>query len=166
MKVAFLDRDGTIIKDYPDRYWKYIYNPEFLKGSIYALQKIIEKDYKIIIITNQYIIGEGIISEESYYKFSEKFINILEKSKIDILDTFFCPHASNEDCECCKPKPGLIFQALRKYTNIDLKKSFLCGNSNCDFELAKYFNLKYFNINHKINNDNSFVSLSSIIEYI
>ena len=53
MKVSFLDRDGTIIKDYPDREWGKIKIPEFLEGSIDALQHIKKQGFKIIIITNQ-----------------------------------------------------------------------------------------------------------------
>ena len=51
MKVAFLDRDGTIIKDYPDEKWSSIKHPEFLEGSIDGMQKLIANGYHIIIIT-------------------------------------------------------------------------------------------------------------------
>ena len=42
MKIAFLDRDGTINKDYPDNDWKYINSPEILLGNIDGLKKIID----------------------------------------------------------------------------------------------------------------------------
>ncbi|WP_069650132.1 hypothetical protein [Caloranaerobacter ferrireducens] len=54
MKVAFLDRDGTIIEDYEDEKWKYVKDPVFIKGAIKALKVMKEKGYEIIIITNQY----------------------------------------------------------------------------------------------------------------
>lgn len=62
MKVAFLDRDGTIIEDYEDEKWKYVKEPVFIEGAIKALKAMKEKGYEIIIITNQYLINEGIIT--------------------------------------------------------------------------------------------------------
>ena len=57
IKVVFLDRDGTINKDYDDNVWKNINNPEILDGNIEGLKKIKYYGYIIIIITNQYIIA-------------------------------------------------------------------------------------------------------------
>ena len=55
LKIAFLDRDGTIIKDYPDEKWREIKEPEFLEGSIEGLKRLKEMGYDFIIITNQYL---------------------------------------------------------------------------------------------------------------
>lgn len=62
MKIAFVDRDGTIIEDYQDDVWSHIDEPVFLDGSLRALKEIIGKGYQIIIITNQYLINDGIIT--------------------------------------------------------------------------------------------------------
>lgn len=158
MKVAFLDRDGTIIKDYPDREWANIKTPEFLEGSIDALRYIKKQGFEIIIITNQYLIGEGIITLEDYQNFNDVFLKTLEQESVDVLDVFYCPHARSENCDCMKPNPGLVNQALNKYPNIDLSKSFYVGDSLCDKELAKNFNLTFYGINlpcrNKINDLN------------
>ncbi|SDY52976.1 Polynucleotide kinase 3 phosphatase [Proteiniborus ethanoligenes] len=74
MKVAFLDRDGTIIEDYEDELWRNKTEPIFLSGSLEALEKIKRKGYEIIIITNQYLIDEKIISIQQYQDFTNKFI--------------------------------------------------------------------------------------------
>ena len=66
MKVAFLDRDGTIIEDYEDEFWRNVTEPVFINGSIEGLKKIRQKGYEIIIITNQYLIDEKIISIQQY----------------------------------------------------------------------------------------------------
>ena len=147
MKVVFLDRDGTIIKDYPDSEWSKIKTPEFLVGTIEALKFIINKNFKIIIVTNQYLIGEKIISLQDYNKFTKKFLDTLNENNIDILDIFYCPHARNQNCNCIKPKPGLINQALSKYHDIDLNNSFYVGDSICDMQLAKIFNITFYGIN-------------------
>jgi len=166
LKVAFLDRDGTIIKDYPDKEWSEISSPEFLNGAIKALQRITELGYKIIIITNQYLIGEGYISEKDYYSFNEKFVNTINLSGVSILDTFHCPHARNSACDCCKPKTGLIKQSIAKYPRIDLTQSFYCGDSLCDMELAKNMNIRFFGINLNQDAVHSITSLYDILDLI
>lgn len=147
MKVAFLDRDGTIIKDYPNREWANIKTPQFLEGSIDALQHIKNKGFEIIIITNQYLIGEGIITLEDYKSFNDLFLKALNQNGTSVLDVFYCPHAKNENCDCMKPSSGLINQALYKYPNVNLKESFYVGDSVCDMKLASNFNLKFYGIN-------------------
>lgn len=147
MKIAFLDRDGTINRDYPDEDWKNVSRPELLKGSVEGMRYILSKGYKIIIISNQYIIGEGIISLEQCTKFNQELVNILESKGVNILDIFFCPHSRNEECYCRKPKTGLIKQAVEKYPTINLSKSFMCGDSIADLQCSNSSGLKFYGIN-------------------
>jgi len=168
MEVAFLDRDGTITKDYKDEDWRFVSQLEFIDGSIDALINIQNKGYELIIITNQYLINENIITLNSYEKLTNKFISKLKENNIDLLDIFYCPHTRTEGCDCLKPRPGLINQALMKYPNIDLEHSFLVGDSLCDMELAQYFNLDFFGINISISYDNirPVNSLNDVLDFI
>lgn len=166
MKVAFLDRDGTLIKDYEDEKWKEVEEPEFLKGTIEGLKEITQKGYEIIIVTNQYLINEKIITLDHYKKINKKFLDYLKKNNIDILDVFFCPHSKEEKCDCFKPKPGLIKQALEKYNNIDLASSFIVGDSKSDIRLGKHFNLLIFGINIDSEDSIKVKSLEEVVEYI
>ncbi|WP_225986064.1 HAD family hydrolase [Psychrobacillus glaciei] len=72
MRVAFFDRDGTIIEDYPDHGWTGIEHPVFIDGSINTLREVTRKGYKIIIVTNQYIINERYISIDQYQDINNK----------------------------------------------------------------------------------------------
>jgi D-glycero-D-manno-heptose 1,7-bisphosphate phosphatase len=146
MKVAFLDRDGTIIEDYEDELWRNVMDPVFIDGSIDALKIIKEKGYEIIIITNQYLIDKKIITLSQYKNFTQKFINKLKNNGVEILDIFYCPHSRGKDCSCMKPKDGLIKSALEKYPTIDLKNSFIAGDSLCDIELGRNLGIKTFGI--------------------
>ncbi len=146
MKIAFLDRDGTIVRDYPDETWRLIKEPEFLNGAIEGLKKLSLQGYKLIIVTNQYLINENIITEKQYYSFTNKMINVINKNGIELLDVFYCPHSSGENCECFKPKPGLINQALMKYCEIDLNDSIYVGDSTCDLELANILGISFYGI--------------------
>ena len=146
MKVAFLDRDGTIIEDYEDELWRNITEPIFIDGSIEGLKIIKQKGYEIIIITNQYLIGEKIISIEQYREFTNKLVNRLKDNGIEILDIFYCPHSREGNCNCMKPKDGLVRMALEKYPEIELRDSFIVGDSLCDLELGERLGIKTFKI--------------------
>lgn len=168
MKVAFVDRDGTIIKDYEDEKWKSVIEPEFLDGALEALKEIRNKGYEIIIITNQYLINDGIISLSQYEEFTNKLIRELNKNNIDILDIFFCPHSKRENCNCFKPKIGLIKMALNKYSKIDLNSCFVVGDALCDVELGSRLGIKTFGINVKSKSLNYYQvqSLLEVLKYL
>lgn len=147
VKVAFVDRDGTIIRDYPDREWSAINAPEFLSGSIEGLKQLAHGGYKIIIVTNQYLIDEGFIREQQYHLITRKMSAVFSRENIDILALFYCPHARESACRSCKPNPGMIERALEKYPDIKLKESFVVGDSECDAQLAAHFDMRFYGIN-------------------
>jgi D-glycero-D-manno-heptose 1,7-bisphosphate phosphatase len=146
MKIAFLDRDGTIVSEYPDEVWPSVSVPEFLPGAIEALTAFERKGYEIIIVTNQYLIGEGLITQEQYDLFTGRMMEVLNRHGIRVLEIFYCPHRRDSGCACLKPKPGMIEAALKRHPNINLSQSFLVGDSPCDIELAERMGLRAFSI--------------------
>ena len=146
MKIAFFDRDGTISLDYPDDEWSHIDTPILMPYAIEAMQHVIKIGYKIVILTNQYIIGEGFITQEQYESYNKKLLSLLKEKDIDILDVFYCPHKRADNCTCCKPRTGMIDNALKKHPQIDLADSFIVGDSLCDMQLAKNMNIKSYGI--------------------
>ncbi|WP_025784606.1 HAD-IIIA family hydrolase [Sporosarcina sp. D27] len=146
MKVAFFDRDGTIINDYPDHEWTEVKRPEFMDGAIQTLKEVINKGYKIIIVTNQYVINEGYITLEQYLDITDQMLMELKWNDIEIHDIYFCPHAKAEGCCCIKPGTGMIRQSLKDYPNISLSESFVIGDSTVDIELAINMEMRGFGI--------------------
>jgi D-glycero-D-manno-heptose 1,7-bisphosphate phosphatase len=146
LKVAFFDRDGTIIDDYPDHVWSKVKHPVFIDGAIPTLKEVIKKGYKVIIITNQYIINEGHITIEQYHDINKQMIDELKRHEIEIYDIYYCPHAKAEGCSCIKPRTGMIEQALESHPEINLSESFMIGDSTVDVELALNMNIKGFGI--------------------
>ena len=134
MVVAiFLDRDGVINKEVG-----YLSNPEefeFIDGSIEALKILKEKGYLLIVITNQAGIARGYYSEEKLNRIHEKMVKILEENQIILDDIYFCPHHPDftGECDCRKPKPGMILKAKKKF-QINLKKSYMVGDTLKDIE--------------------------------
>lgn len=146
MKVAFFDRDGTIIEDYPDHEWTYIKNPMFLANAIETLRSVNQQGYEIIIITNQYLLNEGFISFEQYEDITEKMMNEFTHQGVKILDIFYCPHSRIEGCTCIKPQTGMITEAIKKYPSINMDESFMIGDSIVDVELAINMGMRGFGI--------------------
>ena len=165
LKIAFLDRDGTLIKDYPDEKWREIKEPEFLEGSIEGLKRLKEMGYDFIIITNQYLINDGIISLNDYQQFTGKFLKKLKEENIDILKIYFCPHNEKDHCHCKKPKPGMIEQAKKDFL-IDMNNSIYIGDSQVDYLLAKHFTLTFYGINYNGDNVKSYRSILEISKQI
>lgn len=165
LKIAFLDRDGTLIKDYPDEKLREIKEPEFLEGSIEGLKRLKEMGYDFIIITNQYLINDGIISLNDYQQFTGKFLKKLKEENIDILKIYFCPHNEKDHCHCKKPKPGMIEQAKKDFL-IDMNNSIYIGDSQVDYLLAKHFNLTFYGINYNGDNVKSYRSILEISKQI
>ena len=153
-KIAFLDRDGTISKEYSDDEWKNINTPVLLNNTIKGLKIIKDLGYDIIVLTNQNLIADGIISFKQYEDYNNKLICILEDNNISILKTYCCPHNDLDNCNCKKPKTGMIDLCLDEY-NIDLTNSLYIGDSYSDYNLSKKFNIRFYGIKGK-NNDKIF----------
>lgn len=146
MRVAFFDRDGTIIKDYPDECWRYVEEPEFIPEAISTLKRVQERGYEIIIVTNQYLINEKVITLDQYNTITRKMLRYLSMNGVGIRDIFYCPHGRDEGCDCIKPNTGMIEAALKKYPMINIKESFVTGDSWSDMKLAMSMGMKGFGI--------------------
>jgi len=164
MKIAFLDRDGTIVKDYPDEDWKHKVIPEMLEGAIEGMLLLDQLGFEIIIVTNQYIINDGIITLDEYNEFTNNLKSIFDINGVKVLDIFYCPHSESEQCNCKKPRTGMIQMALEKYPFIEMDKSLMIGDSITDEALALSMKLKFFMINSNAEmNENRYRSIRDVI---
>jgi D,D-heptose 1,7-bisphosphate phosphatase len=141
-RAVFLDRDGTI-----NKFNGFVTKPEgfiLIEGAAEAIMHINRLGYLAIVITNQPVIARGEASLEDLEMIHNKMETELGKVGAYIDDIFFCPHHPDKgfpgerpeykiDCDCRKPKPGLIFKAAEKY-NIDLSQSFMVGDDKRDTE--------------------------------
>lgn len=145
MKVAFLDRDGTICRDYPDQDWANIEQLEIIEPHLQIWQRLIEQGYQLIIVSNQYLIGEAIISQQQFEVLHSELLQSLAAIGIPVLDTFICPHHRDEACRCHKPGTGLVEQAQAKY-DIDMSEAMLIGDSINDYQLAERLNITFLSV--------------------
>jgi len=134
MKAVFLDRDGTIIEEV--NYLDSIEKLEIYPFSKEAISILKESNFKIFIITNQSGVARGYFSEDFVIE-----INRYLCEKLGIDDFFYCPHLPEDNCNCRKPKTGLIEKALQRYPEINLRNSFFIGDKEVDIETGKNLNL-------------------------
>jgi len=132
MRAIFLDRDGTINAGVP-KYERVdsIYKVELLPNTIEGLKILSQLDYEFFFVTNQAGLAEGIISREDFEEINNEVLLQIKPSGIEIKETFVCPHGEGSQCNCRKPKPGLLNDAAEKY-DIDLSKSWMIGDRLTD----------------------------------
>ncbi len=134
IKALFLDRDGVI--NYDPGYVYRIEDFEFMPGIFEALAGFMMLGYEIFVVTNQSGIGRGYYSEDDFAKLSKYMIDEFKSHGIEIKKIYHCPHTPIDDCNCRKPKPGMILQALDEF-NISLKDSLMIGDKPSDLESAR-----------------------------
>ena len=134
-KAVFLDRDGVINKAFikeglptsPHSLDELKILPG-VKESVLRLKKL---NFVCLVVTNQPDVTRGKINKNTVIKMN----NFLQK-EIKLDDFFVCYHDDEDNCECRKPKPGLLLQASKKW-DVNLKKSFIIGDRWRDIQAGE-----------------------------
>ena len=130
-KAVFLDRDGTICEDV-----NYLSRPEQLKIFPFAAEAVRllnDNNFLVIVITNQSGIARGFFDENTLLEIHEKLISELAEQSAKLDAIYFCPHNSDDNCACRKPKTGMLEQATKDFS-IDLENSWMVGDKKIDIE--------------------------------
>lgn len=149
-RAIFLDRDGTM--NVSKGFISNADDLELIPRTIEAVKAINKSGALAIVITNQPVIARGECSFEELHNIHNKLKTLLGEKGAFVDDIFYCPHHPDKgfegevpelkfDCECRKPKTGMIDEAVKKY-NIDLSKSYMVGDSTMDLELARNAGVK------------------------
>jgi len=155
IKTIFLDRDGVINKE--KNYLYKIEDFEFINGVFEACNYFIKLNYQIIIITNQSGISRGYYNNDDFKVLTNWMISEFQKNHVDILDIFHCPHLPNLNCNCRKPRPGMLLEAKLKH-DIDMENSWMIGDKEDDILAANssgITNTILVKSGHKIHKDSS-----------
>lgn len=144
--VCFLDRDGVLIEEVG-----YLSTPSQVKlidSSISALKILTSLNIKIIVITNQAGVAKGYFEESKIPEIHKQIDKLLAEHNLKIEKYYYCPHHPNGiitkysiKCECRKPSPGMILQAINDF-NVDIEKSFFIGDKISDIEAANRANIR------------------------
>jgi imidazoleglycerol-phosphate dehydratase/histidinol-phosphatase len=134
-KVLFIDRDGTIIEEPPDQQIDSLEKLRLVDGVIPALLRLRAAGYKLVMVSNQDGRGTPSFPEENFRKPHAMLLAILNSQGIDFDAEFICPHFPKDNCDCRKPKLGLLTEFLK--TPFDKQHSFVIGDRDTDLQLAK-----------------------------
>jgi histidinol-phosphate phosphatase family protein len=140
-KAVFIDRDGTI--NYDKGYTYKLSDFKVYEDAVRLIKEYKKKGYLIIIISNQSGIGRGFFTHKNAVDFNEALKKYLRKRGAAIDAVYYCPHKPEDNCNCRKPKPGLIEKALKDFS-IDLKKSIAIGDrDDVEGEMARKLGMDY-----------------------
>ncbi|MBM4387751.1 MAG: bifunctional histidinol-phosphatase/imidazoleglycerol-phosphate dehydratase HisB [Deltaproteobacteria bacterium] len=136
MRVVFLDRDGTLIVEPPDKQIDSLGKLELIPGVIAGLRSLVQAGFELVMVTNQDGLGMTAFPRESFEIPQQKLLQLLEGEGIRFHSIFICPHTPADGCECRKPGIGLVTDLLSN-NEVDLARSFAIGDRETDVEFAK-----------------------------
>ena len=134
MKLVILDRDGVINYD-SVHFIKSAAEWKPLPGSLEAIARLNQAGYKVVVATNQSGVGRGLFDMDTLNAINDKMYRAVQSvgGRIDAI--FYCPHAPHANCECRKPKPGMLTRIGDRF-NIDLANVHAIGDTLRDLEAA------------------------------
>ena len=134
MKLVILDRDGTINHD-SDQHIKSPAEWMPIKGSVEAIARLTQNGWRVVVATNQSGIGRGLFDMATLNAIHDTMHRAVHLAGGRIDAIFFCPHAGDANCECRKPKPGMLLEIARRM-NVELEGVPMVGDSLRDLQAA------------------------------
>jgi histidinol-phosphate phosphatase family protein len=131
--AVFLDRDGTLIRDF--HYLSDVSQVELLDGCVEGLSRLSAAGFALVMVTNQSGIARGLVTLDQMEAINGKIVEIFLESAIELDGIFYCPHHPDDQCDCRKPRVGMVDQANERLA-IDVRKSWVIGDKCSDVGLG------------------------------
>ncbi len=132
-RAAFLDRDGTICEEMG--YVNHVDRMRIFPFAAGAIRQLNEAHIPVIVVTNQSGVARDIFPESLVHQVHKKLISELAAGGARVDAIYFCPHKTEDGCECRKPNPGLLERAAREHA-LDLAASWVVGDRYADLEMG------------------------------
>ena len=132
-RAAFLDRDGTICEEMG--YVNHVDRLQIFPFAAAAIRQLNKADVPVIVVTNQSGVARNIFPESLVHQVHHKMVSELAAGGARIDAIYFCPHKTEDACECRKPNPGLLELAAREHS-LDLAASWIVGDRYADLEMG------------------------------
>lgn len=143
-KILFIDRDGTLILEPPKtQQVNSLEELQFIPRVISSLKKISESGWELVMVTNQDCLGTPKNPIKIFEKVNQKMFEVFASEDIFFQKVFCCPHTETDNCECRKPKIGMVNNFLKK-ESIDFENSYMIGDRESDLIFAKNIGVKGF----------------------
>ena len=135
-KIAFLDRDGTLISEPADEQVDRLDKIALVPGVMAALGRFRAAGYEFVMVTNQDGLGTASFPEAAFRQVQDFVLAMFESQGIAFREVFICPHRPTDGCACRKPSAGHIGDFLSRVA-VDRGRSFVAGDRDTDLELAR-----------------------------
>lgn len=133
---VLIDRDGVLnVKQPQGTYVEHEDSFIWREGSLSGLKLLKDNGYKVVVITNQAGVGRGVFNMDDLDRIHQKMCRDARDAGGEIEYIYVCPHHWEDDCDCRKPKPGMLIQA-QKDLMIDLTETYYIGDDERDGQAA------------------------------
>lgn len=137
MRYLILDRDGVINQNPPNMGYVCDWSEFiFLESSIRAISNLTKSGFNILIATNQAGIGRGIFTKKQLHHIHTNMVSTLRDAGGIIKKIYFCPHHPDAGCDCRKPKPGMLRNAIEEH-DFDPTITHFIGDSISDIQAGR-----------------------------
>jgi imidazoleglycerol-phosphate dehydratase/histidinol-phosphatase len=139
--MLFVDRDGTLIEEPHDETVDRLDKVRLIPGVFAALQALQAAGYRLIMVTNQDGIGSERFPEQNFELPQQFVLQLFSSQGIEFDAIFVCPHYAHEQCQCRKPRTGLVDDYLRQHW-LDPARSAMIGDRDTDLEFARNLGIR------------------------
>lgn len=143
--TLFIDRDGTLIEEPPDKQVDSLRKLRFMPGLFEALRRLTSVNYHLVMVTNQDGLGSWLYPRTVFEEVQAFLLDTLSSQGIFFDAILICPHTARDECGCRKPKTGLLEDYL-KVNAIDHERSAVIGDRDTDLELAANLGVRGFRV--------------------
>ena len=133
-RYALLDRDGTLIVQ--KHHLSSIEELELLPGAASGLRRLEAAGVGAVVVTNQSVVGRGILSMEELGRIHEEMLRRLQAEGAGLDAIYICPHRPDENCTCRKPSTELAQRAAAEL-NFELREAFVIGDQPGDIQMGR-----------------------------
>jgi imidazoleglycerol-phosphate dehydratase/histidinol-phosphatase len=132
--VLFVDRDGTLVEEPEDEQVDAIDKVRFMPDVFAALTQLARRGFKLVMVTNQDGLGTKSLPQDAFDRAHRFILDAFRSQGIEFDAVFVCPHFKSDNCECRKPRIGLVSEYAR---GVDIAASAMVGDRDTDLEFAR-----------------------------
>ncbi|HUN73630.1 MAG TPA: bifunctional histidinol-phosphatase/imidazoleglycerol-phosphate dehydratase HisB [Steroidobacteraceae bacterium] len=134
--ILFVDHDGTLVEEPPDRQVDSVEKVRFMPGVFAALAELQRAGFRLVIVSNQDGLGTPSHPTAAFDKAHRFILDAFASEGIRFEAVLICPHFPADGCDCRKPATGLV-QHLMRDAGVDVTRSAVVGDRDTDLELAR-----------------------------
>ncbi|MGH8139805.1 MAG: bifunctional histidinol-phosphatase/imidazoleglycerol-phosphate dehydratase HisB [Steroidobacteraceae bacterium] len=139
--ILFVDRDGTLIEEPPDRQVDSLAKIRFMPGVFAALAALKRRGFRLVMVTNQDGLGTPSFTRSAFEEVQCFVLQAFGSQGIEFEAVFICPHFEADGCECRKPRTALVRQFIQQAA-VDLAASAMIGDRDTDLEFARNLGIR------------------------